>query len=88
LRPKYNAEKIQSNCSDLIFINSNNDPWGCNDEQGLKMWREFGGTLILREGEGHCGSGTFNQPYTHFPLLEKLLEIKYTRSAIDGSDKK
>lgn len=88
LQEKYNAEKIKNNCSDLIFINSDNDPWGCNDEQGLKMWREFGGTLILREGEGHCGSNSFQQPYTSFPLLESLLKIKYTRSVIDGSDKK
>jgi uncharacterized protein len=88
LRPKYNTEKIKNNCSDLIFINSDNDPWGCNDEQGLKMWKQFGGTLILRENEGHCGSGTFNQPYTHFPLLEKLLKVEHSRSVIDGSDKK
>lgn len=88
LRPKYDREKIKKHVQDLIFINSDNDPWGCNDEQGLKMWREFGGTLILRENEGHCGSETFNQPYTSFPLLEKLLEIKLTRSTIDNSDKK
>jgi uncharacterized protein len=88
LQEKYDTQKIKNNCSDLIFINSNNDPWGCNDKQGIAMWKQFGGTLILRENEGHCGSGTFNQPYTHFPLLEKLLEIEYSRSVIDESDKK
>lgn len=86
LQKKYNAAKIKSRVRDLIFINSDNDPWGCNDKQGLKMWKKFGGTLILREGEGHCGSKTFNQPYARFPLLEKLLELPFSRGVIDGSD--
>lgn len=73
LQKKYNWEKIKSNVSNLIFINSNNDPWGCNDEQGYFMFKKLGGTLIIREGEGHMGSVTFNQPYKKFPLLEKLL---------------
>ena len=88
LQEKYDAQKIKSHVSDLIFINSDNDPWGCDDKQGLSMWQKFGGTLILREKEGHCGSDTFKQPYTRFPLLEKLLEVKYSRSVIDSSDKK
>ena len=28
------------------------------------------------------GSDSFNQPYKNFPLLEKLLEVKYTREII------
>ena len=50
------------------------------------MYRKTGGTLIIREGEGHMGSDSFHQPYTKFLLLEKLLEMKYTRNTIDGSD--
>lgn len=60
---------------DIVFINSNNDPWGCNHEEGLFMWRHLGGTLILRDGEGHMGSDSFNQPYKEFPFLEKILTI-------------
>lgn len=88
LQKKYNWQKIKSNVKDLIFINSNNDPWGCDHNEGLYMWEHLGGTLILREGEGHMGTETYNQPYTKFPLLEKLLELKYSRSSINGSDKK
>lgn len=84
----YNWEKIKSNVRDLIFINSDNDPWKCNDEEGLYMFKKLGGTLIISENEGHMGSDVFKQPYTKFPLLEKLLEIKYSRNSIDGSDKK
>jgi len=88
LQDKYNWKKIKSNVSDLIYINSDNDPWKCNDEAGLYMFKNLGGTLIIRENEGHMGSDSFKQPYTKFPLLEKLLEVKYSRSSIDGLDKK
>ena len=88
LQKKYNWKKIKKNVKDIIFINSSDDPWGCNDKEGLELFKHLGGTLIIREGEGHMGSDSFKQPYKTFPLLEKLLEIKYTRSSIDGSDKK
>jgi uncharacterized protein len=88
LQKKYNWKKIKNNVKDIIFINSSNDPWGCNTEEGLNLFKNLGGTLIVREGEGHMGSDSFKQPYTRFPLLEKLLEVKYSRSSIDGSDKK
>lgn len=88
LQDSYNWEKIKKNVKDIIFINSSDDPWGCNDKEGLNLFQHLGGTLIIREGEGHMGSDSFHQPYTTFPLLEKLLELKYSRSSIDGSDKK
>lgn len=75
LQDVYNWKKIKSNVKDLIFINSNDDPWGCDDKEGLYMWNNLGGTLILRTGEGHMGSDIFNQPYKSFPLLEKLVEL-------------
>lgn len=75
LQKKYHWEKIKGNVSNLIFINSDNDPWGCNDKEGYYMFKKLGGTLIIREGEGHMGSEKFNQPYKTFPLLEKLLEL-------------
>lgn len=88
LQTKYDWKKIKENVRDIVFINSDNDPWGCNQKEGLYLWENLGGTLILREGEGHMGSDKFKQRYTRFPLLEKLLEIKYTRNVIDGSDQK
>ena len=75
LQKKYYWNKIKRNVKDIIFINSDNDPWGCDDEQGYFMFKKLGGTLIIREGKGHMGSMTFNQPYKNFPLLEKLLEL-------------
>ncbi|NMB57038.1 alpha/beta hydrolase [Candidatus Beckwithbacteria bacterium] len=88
LQKIYNWTKIRKNVKDIIFINSNNDPWGCDDKQGLGLFKKLGGTLIIRESEGHMGSDSFKQPYKRFLLLEKLLELKDSRSSIDGSDKK
>ncbi|MDO8610928.1 MAG: alpha/beta hydrolase, partial [bacterium] len=73
LQKKYNWKKIINNAKEFIFINSRNDPWGCNDKQGLYMWKKLGGTLILSEKEGHFGSKQFKQEYKEFRLLEKML---------------
>ena len=73
LQPSYNWEKIKGNVENIIFINSDNDPWGCDDKEGDYMFRNLGGMLIIRHGDGHMGSVTFKQPYKEFPLLEKLL---------------
>lgn len=74
LQSQYNWKKIKKNIDELIFINSDNDPWGCDDKEGRYMFDNLGGTLIIRHGEGHMGSDSFKQPYKEFPLLVKLIE--------------
>lgn len=73
LQKEYNWEKISKNVREIIFINSDNDPWGCDENEGSFMFNHLGGTLIVQHGEGHMGSDKFKQPYKKFPLLEKLL---------------
>lgn len=73
LQNTYDWQKIKSNVKDLIFINSDNDPWGCNDIEGKYMQKKLGGDLIIKKGEGHMGSDSFNQPYKQFPLLVELI---------------
>lgn len=73
LQDSYNWGEIKNNCNDFIFINSDNDPWGCDDKQGRTMLDNIGGTLIIRKGEGHMGSEKFNQPYKEFPFLLRLI---------------
>ncbi len=60
LQEKYNWDKIKNNVKEIIFINSDNDPWGCTDVEGRYMLDNIGGTLIIPKGEGHMGSDTFN----------------------------
>lgn len=74
LQESYNWEKIKNNVENIIFINSDNDPWGADDKQGRKMFDQLGGTLIIRHGEGHMGSSSYNQAYKEFPFLLKLID--------------
>jgi uncharacterized protein len=74
LQKKYNWKKIKNSVEKIIFINSDNDPWGCNDKEGEYMFKHLGGELIIQHGEGHMGSEKFKQPYKEFLLLEKLLK--------------
>ncbi len=72
LETSYDWAKIKSHVKDIYFVNSINDPWGCDDKQGRIMFEHLGGTQIVRD-EGHFGSGTFNQPYPTFELLNRLV---------------
>jgi predicted alpha/beta hydrolase family esterase len=74
IQKSYNWDLIKRNVGSMILINSDNDPWGCDDKAGKFIFDNLGGTLIIRHGEGHMGSNTFNQPYREFPLLLELIE--------------
>ncbi len=75
LKKKYDWKQIRRNARSFFFLNSDNDPWGCDDTQGRYMLDRLGGKLIVLHGEGHMGSDKFRQPYKSFPLLEKILEL-------------
>ncbi|PTL82307.1 alpha/beta hydrolase [Vitiosangium sp. GDMCC 1.1324] len=70
LQPGYDWEKIKAHVQDLYFVNSINDPYGCDDKQGRMMFNHLGGTLIIRD-EGHFGSA--DQDYPTFELLDQLI---------------
>ena len=73
LKAKYDWQKIRSHTGRIICLNSDNDPWGCNDKQGKKITKAAHGKFIFMRGEGHMGSATFHQPYRKFPRLLKLI---------------
>lgn len=74
LQPSYNWPKISDHVDDLVLLNSDNDPWGCDDTQGRNILDHIGkGKLIIMKGEGHMGSDRFHQPYREFPFLLKLI---------------
>jgi len=72
LQDSYDWDKIKQHVKDIAFINSVNDPWGCDDKQGRFMFDKLGGTQIICN-EGHFGSTTKNQPYKEFTLIESLI---------------
>ncbi len=61
----------------FVFINSDNDPWKCTDEQARDAAKALQSPLIVAFGQGHMGSGSFNQPYREFPLLTSLLAVSH-----------
>ena len=65
-------EKIKGKAEDFVFINSDNDPWTCDDKQGRIMFDNLGGTQVIKH-DGHMGSNYYNQPYKKFPLVLELI---------------
>jgi len=77
LKPKYNWEKIKSNVAQMIFINSDNDPYGHNDVRGREMLDNLnmdGGIQIIMAGQGHFCENTFGHSYKEFPFLLTLIK--------------
>ncbi len=65
LQSEYDWAGIRSHVEDLYFINSVDDPYGCNDKQGRAMFDRLGGTQIIKE-KGHFETSTFE-------LLDRLV---------------
>lgn len=72
LQETYNWNQIKQNVKEIVFINSVNDPWGCDDKQGRMMFDRLGGTQVILN-DGHFGSITKGQIYDTFPLLKTLV---------------
>ena len=70
LQDSYDWAAIRASVDDLYFINSRDDPYGCNDGQGRAMFEQLGGTQIVRD-DGHFGD--IGQPYESFELLDRLI---------------
>jgi predicted alpha/beta hydrolase family esterase len=70
LQDAYDWKAIKAHVNDIYFMNSRNDPYGCDERQGRTMFERLGGTLIIRD-DGHFGD--HNQPFLTFDLLNKLI---------------
>lgn len=70
LQASYDWAAIRAHVRDLYFINSRDDPYGCDDLQGRAMFDRLGGTQIVRD-DGHFGD--IDQPYESFELLDRLI---------------
>lgn len=71
LQADYDWAAMRAHARDLYFINSREDPYGCDDRQGRAMFERLGGTQIVRD-DGHFGD--YDQPYDTFELLDKLID--------------
>jgi predicted alpha/beta hydrolase family esterase len=66
---------VRAAAKEIVLINSDNDPWGCDDKQARPIAKLLGAKFILAEGQGHMGSSSFNQAYREFPTVKELLEV-------------
>ena len=57
LQSEYDWARIKSHVDDIYFVNSVNDPYGCDDRQGRTLFDRLGGTQIIRP-EGHFETPT------------------------------
>jgi predicted alpha/beta hydrolase family esterase len=77
LKPSYDWDKIKSNTKEMVFINSDNDPYGHDDTRGrimLEMLDMDGGIQIIMKSQGHFCSNASNHTYKEFPLLLRLIK--------------
>src|SRR3989344_819661 len=68
-KEEFDWTAIKLACKEIIMINSDNDPWGCDDKQARPTAKKLYAQFILASGQGHMGSGAFKQPYRKFTLL-------------------
>jgi hypothetical protein len=65
LQERYQWEAIRAHVRDLYFLNSVEDEFGCDANQGRAMFDHLGGTLIIRN-DGHFFGETL-------PLINGLI---------------
>ncbi len=73
IKETYHWDVIREHTQELIVVNSDNDPFGCNVDQAENILKNMGGIMVVPYGEGHMGSETLQQPYKEFPLLLRLV---------------
>lgn len=69
----FDFDRIRCAADTIVLINSDNDPWGCDDSQARPVADALEAEFVLAKGQGHMGSLSFDQPYREFPLLKELL---------------
>ncbi len=74
IQPRYDWNRIRSGLGKVVLVNSDNDPWGCDDVQAKPVAAALGGMLLVVPGYGHMGSTKYGQQLTEFPLLEELID--------------
>jgi len=82
LKKNYNWNRIKKNCKKLIILNSDNDPWGCDEKMGKELSVLVDEKFIFMKGQGHMGSASYKQPYKEFPLLLDIISSKLLTSLL------
>jgi predicted alpha/beta hydrolase family esterase len=71
LQPSYDWARIRAHARQFVFVNSVDDPYGCDEAQGRAMFDRLGGVQVVLD-EGHFGSPERDHPT--FELLDRLID--------------
>ena len=74
LQESYDWDAIKANCAEFVFVNSDNDPYNCDDKQGRVMMDTLGGMQVIVADAMHFGTDEYDDVCEEFPLLVKLIE--------------
>lgn len=74
LPKEFDLQSAAQHAKQIVLINSENDPWGCDEVQARPVVEKLGAEFVLAKGQGHMGSNSYNQPYKEFPLLKQLTQ--------------
>lgn len=71
----FDCGAIKTAVKEIVIINSDSDPWGCDDKQARPIAEKLVAKFVLAKGEGHMGSGTYNQPYRENKFVKDALNL-------------
>ncbi len=71
LQHSYDWQAIRQHVRDIYFVNSVEDPYGCDAARARDMFDHLGGTQVILN-DGHFGD--WDQDYPTFELLDRLIE--------------
>lgn len=69
----YDWPLIRSRIGKSVLINSDDDPWGCDDVQARPVAKALGADFHLIPGGQHLGSARDSVQLRRFPFLEQLI---------------
>ena len=72
LEVAFDWERIRAACNRFYYVCSDNDSYGCGEDQGKLMQEHLGGELIVERGQNHFNLEK-GPEYKQFPLLLKLM---------------
>lgn len=72
LEVPFDWQRIKAACNRFCYVCSDNDSYGCGEDQGKMMQGHLGGELMVKKGQGHFNLEKGPQ-CKQFPLLLELI---------------
>jgi predicted alpha/beta hydrolase family esterase len=73
VQDSYDSLAIKKACKSITIINSDNDPWHCDDAQARAIALSLDSTFIIPVGKGHMGSNRYNDSCPSLDIVKRLI---------------